>query len=60
MNLYSFFQAWLHYSGAKAKMDQNKAVYYDLVQRAENLGSENENLDIIERGTPKFDLISPP
>jgi hypothetical protein len=31
-------------------MDANKAVYYDLVQRAEEMGSENENLDIIERG----------
>jgi hypothetical protein len=31
-------------------MDANKAVYYDLVQRAEKMGSKNENLDIIERG----------
>ncbi|KAI8065074.1 rab-GTPase-TBC domain-containing protein [Thamnidium elegans] len=42
-------QAWLHYSGAKARMDANKGLYLDLVQRAEDLGSKNENLDIIER-----------
>ncbi|KAG2228534.1 hypothetical protein INT48_008464, partial [Thamnidium elegans] len=48
-------QAWLHYSGAKARMDANKGLYLDLVQRAEDLGSKNENLDIIERG--KFRLL---
>ncbi|GAA5802083.1 hypothetical protein HPULCUR_007543 [Helicostylum pulchrum] len=42
-------QAWLHYSGAKARMDANKGLYLDLVQRAEHLGTKNENLDIIER-----------
>ncbi|KAL9552461.1 hypothetical protein MBANPS3_003760 [Mucor bainieri] len=42
-------QAWLHYSGAKEKMDANKGVYYDIVQQAEAMGSQNENLDIIER-----------
>lgn len=36
-------------------MDANKGLYLDLVQRAEDLGSKNENLDIIERG--KFRLL---
>lgn len=31
-------------------MELNKGLYLDLVQRAEKLGSKNENLDIIERG----------
>lgn len=31
-------------------MDANKGVYYDIVQQAEAMGSQNENLDIIERG----------
>ncbi|KAI7903218.1 rab-GTPase-TBC domain-containing protein [Cokeromyces recurvatus] len=42
-------QAWLHYSGAKAKMEANKGLYFDLVKHAEEIGNENENLDIIER-----------
>ncbi|CAO3656775.1 unnamed protein product [Mucor hiemalis] len=42
-------QAWLHYSGAKAKLASNGGLYYDLVQRAEQMGTKNENLDIIER-----------
>lgn len=38
-------------------MDQNKTVFYDLVQHAERLGHENEYLDIIERGEhPPFPL----
>lgn len=31
-------------------MESNKGLYLDLVQRAEDMGSKNENLDIIERG----------
>lgn len=31
-------------------MDANKGIYWDLVQRAEKMGGQNENLDIIERG----------
>ncbi|CEP18710.1 hypothetical protein [Parasitella parasitica] len=32
-------KAWLHYSGGKAKMDANKGVFYDLVERAEAMGN---------------------
>ncbi|KAI8967604.1 rab-GTPase-TBC domain-containing protein, partial [Mycotypha africana] len=42
-------QAWLHYSGAKAKLEANEGVYDKLIQKAEALGNNNENLDIIER-----------
>jgi hypothetical protein len=31
-------------------MESNKGLYLDLVQRAEEMGNKNENLDIIERG----------
>ncbi|KAI8059933.1 rab-GTPase-TBC domain-containing protein [Gilbertella persicaria] len=42
-------QAWLHYSGAKSKMEANGGLYYELVDRAERMGTENENMDIIDR-----------
>lgn len=35
-------------------MDKNKGFYDDLVQRAEEMGAKNENLDIIERGKARF------
>lgn len=38
-------------------METNKGVYYDLVQQAEAMGNQNENLDIIERGKPYTDCI---
>lgn len=31
-------------------MESNQGLYLDLVRRAEELGSQNENLEIIERG----------
>jgi len=39
-------------------MDANKGVYYDIVQQAEAMGSQNENLDIIERGIVHRDAES--
>lgn len=35
-------------------MELNKGLYLDLVRRAEEIGSENENLEIIERGNAIF------
>jgi hypothetical protein len=31
-------------------MEANRDVYINLVQRAEEMGNKNENMDIIERG----------
>ncbi|KAG1585007.1 hypothetical protein G6F48_007537 [Rhizopus delemar] len=42
-------QAWLHYSGAKSKMESNQGIYNDLLKESNRLGSQNENLEIIER-----------
>ncbi|KAI8983861.1 rab-GTPase-TBC domain-containing protein [Pilobolus umbonatus] len=42
-------QAWLYYSGADRMMEANKGLYVDLVQKAEEMGADNENMDIIER-----------
>lgn len=39
-------------------MELNKGLYLDLVRRAEEIGSENENLEIIERGNAIFFLIA--
>lgn len=42
-------KAWLHYSGAEAKMAANPGVYDKFVNKAEQLGDENEFADIIKR-----------
>ncbi|KAI9276182.1 rab-GTPase-TBC domain-containing protein [Sporodiniella umbellata] len=42
-------QAWLHYSGAKTKLESSRGLYDDLVQKAQEMGSKNEHMDIIER-----------
>ncbi|OBZ82415.1 GTPase-activating protein gyp3 [Choanephora cucurbitarum] len=42
-------QAWLHYSGAKTEMEANGGLYYELVDRAEQMGNANENMEIIDR-----------
>ncbi|KAG0736419.1 hypothetical protein G6F22_010702 [Rhizopus arrhizus] len=42
-------QAWLHYSGAKSKLESSRGLYEELTKTANELGSKNENLDIIER-----------
>lgn len=39
----------MHYSGAKTKMEANKGLYDELLHMADQLGSKNENLEIIER-----------
>lgn len=40
---------WFHYSGAEAKMDANPGVYEKFLKRAQEMGSENEFADLIER-----------
>ncbi|KAL1926539.1 hypothetical protein VTP01DRAFT_5660 [Rhizomucor pusillus] len=42
-------QAWFYYSGAQAKFEANRGVYQEYVQKAEQLGLQNEFLDVIER-----------
>lgn len=43
-------QAWLHYSGAKSKMEANPELYPALVQTAMQMGENNEHAEIIQRG----------
>lgn len=42
-------RVWMHYSGAEAKMDANPGVYQKFVDKAEQMGDQNEFADIIER-----------
>ncbi|ORX53490.1 RabGAP/TBC [Hesseltinella vesiculosa] len=42
-------QVWLHYSGAKSKMDANPGVYDKFLKRAQEMGDTNEFADLIER-----------
>lgn len=43
-------QAWLHYSGARSKMEANPELYPALVQTAMQMGENNEYAEIIQRG----------
>lgn len=43
-------QAWFYYSGGEAKQQAHPNVYQQLVAKAENMGENNESLDVIERG----------
>ncbi|KAG0185798.1 hypothetical protein DFQ28_008759 [Apophysomyces sp. BC1034] len=42
-------QAWMHYSGAKAKMDLQPTLYDELVREANTMNSQNEYVDMIQR-----------
>lgn len=42
-------QAWFYYSGGEAKQQVHPNVYQQLVAKAENMGENNESLDVIER-----------
>ncbi|KAL7322289.1 hypothetical protein PS15p_211928 [Mucor circinelloides] len=42
-------EAWLHYSGAKSKMEANPELYPALVQTAMQMGENNEHAEIIQR-----------
>ncbi|CDH56251.1 gtpase-activating protein gyp3 [Lichtheimia corymbifera JMRC:FSU:9682] len=42
-------KAWMHYSGAKAKMETNAGLYQSLVRTAEAMGEHNEYAEIINR-----------
>ncbi|KAI9243550.1 rab-GTPase-TBC domain-containing protein [Phascolomyces articulosus] len=42
-------KAWMHYSGAKAKMEANAGLYDSLVKTAEAMGEHNEYAEIINR-----------
>ncbi|CEP17298.1 hypothetical protein [Parasitella parasitica] len=42
-------EAWLHYSGAKSKMEANPELYQALVQTAMLMGDHNEHAEIIQR-----------
>ncbi|KAI7892105.1 rab-GTPase-TBC domain-containing protein [Mucor mucedo] len=41
--------AWMHYSGAKSKMDDNPELYESLVNTAISMGDHNEFAEIIQR-----------
>ncbi|KAL9553480.1 hypothetical protein MBANPS3_003274 [Mucor bainieri] len=43
-------EAWLHYSGARSKMEANPELYPALVQTAMQMGENNEYAEIIQRG----------
>ncbi|KAI7884094.1 TBC-domain-containing protein [Lichtheimia hyalospora FSU 10163] len=42
-------QAWFYYSGGESKQQAHPNVYQQLVAKAENMGENNESLDVIER-----------
>ncbi|KAI9498622.1 rab-GTPase-TBC domain-containing protein [Zychaea mexicana] len=42
-------KAWMHYSGAKDKMEANAGLYDSLVKTAEAMGEHNEYAEIINR-----------
>ncbi|KAI9315336.1 rab-GTPase-TBC domain-containing protein [Dichotomocladium elegans] len=42
-------KAWMHYSGAKEKMEANQGLYPSLVRTAEAMGEHNEYAEIIHR-----------
>ncbi|CAO3616387.1 unnamed protein product [Mucor fragilis] len=48
-------EAWLHYSGARSKMEANPELYLALVQTAMQMGENNEYAEIIQRG--KYSMI---
>lgn len=43
-------KAWMHYSGAKTKMDANPGMYESLASKAADMGKDNEYAEVVYRG----------